>query len=79
MNFEQLCKIEPELAKLENDIFRYLKSKERGNVVEAWYRKFKPKMLLLVGYSAKNPKMQRADYYDVIYLHLFELLSKDIW
>jgi len=63
---------------LENDIIQARDSKKyKGqNIVSAWYRYFKPRMVELVGLGAKNLQMQRSDYYDTAYLYLFNLLVK---
>jgi hypothetical protein len=79
MNFAELAKMEPGLKSLADEIIKFRDSKnyKKQDVVGTWYKNYKPKMLLLVGYSARNPKMQRADYYDTAYLYLFYLLDKE--
>jgi len=79
MNFKELCKIEPGLKILADDIIRFRDSKnyKKRDVITNWYRYYKPRLLLLVGYQAKTPQMQRADFYDTAYLYLFYLLDKE--
>jgi len=78
MTFKEICKIEPEIIKLERDILKFRKEKIRlGAYVDRdWYGTFKPRMHELVGFGAKNPELKRCEDYDIVYTHLYSLLSK---
>jgi len=78
MNFKELCKIEPDLEQLANEIERFSRSKNRQSqhITEDWHRHFKHKMVKLVGFHAKQPKLRTTECYNYAYLHLFYLLDK---
>ena len=73
MNFEDLCKEEPRLKAL----YEQVKATriDRGKLVEQiWYSKFKPKMKYLVGFLAENEKLRTTEAYDLCYQILYDLL-----
>jgi len=41
---------------------------------ETWYRQFKPRVVALVGFDAKNERLTNSDAYDVAYQSLYAML-----
>jgi len=77
MDFISMCKIEPRLADLEQEIVSFRETKRRlGAYVDRdWYRHFKPRMIRLVGFMAENEALANAECYDTAYMHLSGLLA----
>jgi hypothetical protein len=75
--FDDLADLEPRLEELEAEILALRRFRRRGPFCanEVWYRRFKPRLRLLVGWEARgHPVLTTAQAYDVAYEHLYELL-----
>ncbi len=77
MTWETLVRLEPELRRLEQDILAVRRRSRRRRTFCAnsvWYRIFKPRLVNLVGWGARNPYLRSSRAYDVAYEHLYALL-----
>jgi hypothetical protein len=77
MDFKELCEREPGLKALERDILDFRTTKRRlgSDVTRDWYRRFKPRLCELVGFTARDPELCGCDCYDTAYSHLYGLLT----
>lgn len=77
MTFKKIAEIEPGLNRLleaakevdgeDPDYF--------SNIV--WYRKFKPQLRQMVGWEAKDPRLQDSDIYETAYRTVYNALPDD--
>jgi hypothetical protein len=67
-HYAKLCESEPQLAPLLLEVMR-----EQPTTVQ-FYRKIKPKLMKLAGWSAVNPGMKTSDAYDTVYEVLCSLV-----
>ncbi len=77
MTWEDLARLEPELRRLEQDILS-LRRRSRGwrtfCANDVWYDLFKPRLVYLAGWGARNPALRSEEAYDLAYEHLYALL-----
>ena len=75
MRYEELCEIEPGLKELEAEI-RAERPRPDGRYCAnmAWYRKYKPRLCLLVGWEARLPELRSMRDYDAAYQTLYDML-----
>lgn len=80
VTWKELAQLEPELAEIEAEIMarewklHAVAGMYCGNA--RWYRAYKPRVVQLVGWSARNRDAVLAsrDAYDVAYRHLCDLV-----
>jgi hypothetical protein len=75
--FNEYARHSDELLQLEIQILQY--AAENGHnenfcANRAWYRNFKGPLCELVGWSAKDARLNTSKAYDVVYSYLYELL-----
>lgn len=76
--FKKLCEIEPkllelvELAKEQHKVYNRKRKYYCAN--DYWLRTIKPKLVLLVGWEARNPLLQNTDDYDTAYDTIYNML-----
>jgi hypothetical protein len=74
MTFDQVCEMEPRLREFYEEIphlFPSLMEVENGNFWRCWSR-MKAMMSELVGWSAKNGRVQSSQCYDAAYSACFD-------
>lgn len=78
ITWEYIVQLEPKLLELEKQIKAVKDDRTKPSFCanNVWYRQFKPKMVVLVGWSSKSklPELMTDDAYDVAYDHLYALL-----
>ncbi len=79
MTFEELTKIEPGLKVLKDAAIKFMANSPGGYGKRNtyWYRNLKPRFTSLVGFMAKNPKLETCEAYDLAYQELCSILK--IW
>ncbi len=74
LEYAQYCN---ELLQLEKDVLQCAEnnwSRENYCAINSWYGTFKPRMIELVGYSAKDEHLKSVKAYDTVYQYLYWLL-----
>ncbi len=74
MTFSEMAKIEPRLQALYNEVQQVKAKKKAFCANRVWYKYFKPQLILLAGWNAKNPQLRTTEAYDVAYQAIYELL-----
>ena len=75
MTLTKILNLEPKLIDLIKEGSTILKEKDWYKRNEFWYKKLKPEMLKLVGFMARNPKLNSTDAYDIIYRFFIDFLE----
>ncbi len=78
MKWEKMVEIEPALGRLYEDVCS-VECDEKFCANAVWYGYgghlgFKPRLMRLVGWDAKNPKLMTEEAYDVAYDKLYNAL-----
>ncbi|OQA06041.1 MAG: hypothetical protein BWY65_02297 [Firmicutes bacterium ADurb.Bin373] len=74
MTFKRIAKIEPRLQALYDEA-RQVKARGRNFCAnQVWYSRFKPQLILLVGWNAENPQLRTPAAYDVAYRTIYRTL-----
>lgn len=73
IKWEDLLDYEPELRALEKDVRNAEITKD--NIHWEWSKKFKPRLLRLVGFGARSKYLNSTWAYDTAYQHLYEILE----
>jgi hypothetical protein len=77
LTFDHLADLEPRLEDLEAAILALRRTRRRGRFCanEVWYRRFKPRLQLLVGWEARGDSvLTTTQAYDTAYEYLYDLL-----
>ncbi len=85
LSFEDLCRIEPRLrtlaedlrkARAELDLEMLAEGEDCLRAQDLWFQKFKPRMLKLVGWDAVNApqELRDSDAYEVAYRALVDII-----
>ena len=75
MTFEDMCTLEPLLALLRDDINRVSsRGKKHFCANKAWVRRFKPRLIRLVGWYAYKEELRTSEAYELAYRTLYSLL-----
>lgn len=76
MTWEEMCEKEPRLKQLENDCIDYLDDHDNyDDRSHEWYRNFKQRMKLLVGWFAYNEELSSPACYDLAYKRLIDAME----
>jgi hypothetical protein len=74
MTFAELASLEPQLGALLREASRIDVDSDTFCANAVWYRRFKPRLLLLVGWEAESPRLRSSEAYDIAYETLYEAL-----
>lgn len=73
LHFLKLCEIEPALRRLASDIWA---KQDPGREVWCanwvWYKEFKPRLKMIVGWDATNPELRTRLAWDSAYRVLYD-------
>lgn len=79
MTWDDLCKVEPQLRELETEISNISDADPEFCANRLWYGDFdhqgyKGRLVRLVGWQARKPKLRTIALYDLAYKHLYDML-----
>jgi hypothetical protein len=74
MTFKEITKMEPRLRQLYNEARQVNATDEYFCANDTWYRRFKPRLMRLVGWYAENPELRTCKAYDVAYDTIYDQL-----
>jgi len=74
MDIKEIEEKEPALTTIFNEAIS-VKSLPYWEKNDYWYRKLKPRILKLVGFSSKNDKLTSTEIYDKVYFHCMKLME----
>jgi len=74
MTFKQMTAIEPELRDLLREARQVKARGESFCANKIWYRDFKPRLLRLVGWEARQFQLRTSSAYDIAYTRIYNAL-----
>jgi len=74
MDIKEIEEKEPALTAIFNEAIS-VKSLSYSEKHYYWYKKLKPRMLKLVGFSSKNDELTSTEIYDKVYFHCLDLMG----
>jgi hypothetical protein len=74
MTFAELSVLEPRIGDLLKEARRVDVDSDTFCANAVWYRRFKPRLLLLVGWEAEDPTLRSSEAYDAAYEAIYEAL-----
>ena len=74
MTWNEIIKIESSLAALLKEAKKVDGRDKHFCANKVWYSRFKPRLVYLVGFSARNLELRSSQVYDIAYRKIYNVL-----
>ena len=74
MTWKEIIKIEPALAALLKEAKKVDGRDKQFCANAVWYKNFKPRLVHLVGFDARNQELNSSEVYDIAYQKIYQVL-----